>query len=157
MKIVLRQSINSDIPIFFENQADEGALFMSAFTSKDPLNKEAYIKKWERLIEIESINMQTILWDNEIVGCVVKFVMEGDSDITYAINKKFWGQGMATEAVNQFLDIEKTRPLFGRTAFDNIGSQKVLERNGFVRIGENEAFANARDEKIKEYIYKLDV
>lgn len=155
MNTTLRKSNKNDISLFFENQADDEALFMSAFTSKDPFDKVSYIKKWERLIDLESINMQTILFEGEIAGCVVKFVMDGDSDITYAINKKFWGKGITTEAVRQFLEIEKTRPLFGRTAFDNIASQKILKRNNFALEGENIEFAAARNKKIKEYIYKL--
>jgi hypothetical protein len=50
--------------------------------------------------------------------------MEGDAEITYWIDKKFWGQGVATKALKDLLMIEKTRPVFGRVAFDNLGSQK---------------------------------
>jgi len=47
------------------------------------------------------------------------------------------------------------RPIFGRTAFDNFASQKVLEKNGFVRIGKDKGFANARQAETEEFIYKL--
>jgi RimJ/RimL family protein N-acetyltransferase len=40
-------------------------------------------------------------------------------------------------------------------AFDNQGSQKVLEKCGFVKIGTDKGFANARQAEIEEYIYKL--
>ena len=82
--------------------------------------------------------------------------MEGDADITYAISKAYWGKGITTKAVKQFITIEKTRPLFGRVAFDNFGSQKVLENVGFKKIGNNMWFANARGKEIEEYIYRLD-
>ena len=81
--------------------------------------------------------------------------MEGDTEITYWIDKKFWGQGVATKALNNFLDIETSRPIFGRVAFDNFGSQKVLEKCGFVKIGSDKGFANARQTEIEELIYKL--
>jgi RimJ/RimL family protein N-acetyltransferase len=51
------------------------------------------------------------LIDGEVVGCVVKFIMEGNAEITYAIDKKFWGQGITTIAVKQFLEEETTRPI----------------------------------------------
>jgi RimJ/RimL family protein N-acetyltransferase len=51
--------------------------------------------------------------------------------------------------------MEMTRPLYGRTAFDNVGSQKVLEKCGFVRTGQDKGFANARQAEIEEYIYRL--
>jgi RimJ/RimL family protein N-acetyltransferase len=82
--------------------------------------------------------------------------MEGDAEITYWIDKKFWGQGVATKALKDLLMIEKTRPVFGRVAFDNLGSQKVLENCGFIRIGTDKGFANARQTEIEEFIYRLD-
>ncbi len=93
--------------------------------------------------------------NNEIVGSISKFVMEGDNEITYWIDKKYWGKGVATTALQNFLTIENTRPIFGRVAFDNLGSQKILEKCGFVKIGTDKGFANARQAEIEEYIYKL--
>jgi [ribosomal protein S5]-alanine N-acetyltransferase len=55
----------------------------------------------------------------------------------------------------QFLTIENTRPIFGRVAFDNIGSQRVLGKCGFVKIGADRGFASMRGEEIEEFIYKL--
>ena len=83
--------------------------------------------------------------------------MEKEAEITYWIDRKFWGQGIATAALQNFLKIEKIRPIFGRVAFDNYGSQKVLEKSGFIKIGKDKGFANARQEEIEEYIYKLSV
>jgi RimJ/RimL family protein N-acetyltransferase len=156
MNITLRSTTTSDLDALFLIQADSDALHMAAFTSKDAQDRQAYIKKWTGLLSLESVNLYTIWIADEIIGCVAKFDMHGDSDITYAINRKHWGQGYATTAVQQFLQLEPTRPLFGRTAFDNIGSQRVLERNEFKRIGENTAFAEARQEQTLEYIYRLD-
>lgn len=155
MDISLRPSIESDLEVFFVNQSDEEANYLAAFTAKDPNDKEAYLNKWKRLLKEETINMQTILVENEVVGCVVKFVMEGEAEITYAIGKKYWGKGLTTKAVEDFLDIEKTRPIYGRVAYDNFGSQRVLEKTGFEKIGKDKGFANARGKEIEEFIYKL--
>ncbi len=80
---------------------------------------------------------------------------ENEAEITYWIDKKFWGQGIATTALKELLKIEQVRPIYGRVAFDNYGSQKVLEKCGFVKIGKDKGFANARQAEIEEYIYKL--
>jgi len=156
MKISLRKSLVSDFEVFYQNQADKEANFMAAFTSKNPYDKDAYIKKWTRLMTVDSVHMESILLDDTVVGCVVKFVMGEDSDLTYAIDKKHWGKGITSEAVKLFLEIEPTRPLYGRVANDNYGSQKILEKTGFLKIGTNTDFANARGIEIKEYIYRLD-
>ena len=99
--------------------------------------------------------MQTIIVDKIIAGSVSKFEMGGDAEITYWIDKKFWGKGVATKALNELLKNENARPIFGRVAFDNFGSQKVLEKCGFVKIGTVKGFANARQAEIEEFIYKL--
>ena len=54
-----------------------------------------------------------------------------------------------------FLETQYLRPLHGRVAFDNFGSQKVLEKCGFVRVGNEKGFANAGNAEIEECIYGL--
>ena len=111
--------------------------------------------KYTKLLNDPSVNNQTILFNNQIVGSIAKFVIEGDTEITYWIDRKFWSQGIATNSLNKFLKIEKTRPIYARVAFDNFGSQKVLEKSGFVKIGSDKGFANARQTEIEEFIYRI--
>jgi len=144
-----------DLNWFFNFQLDKEANYLAAFTSKDPTDKKAYIGKYSKFLSDPTINMQTIKVNNEIVGSIAKFVMEGKNEITYWIDKKFWGQGIATNALKNLLKVEQIRPIYGRVAFDNYGSQKVLEKCGFVKIGVDKGFANARQTEIEEYIYKL--
>jgi len=82
--------------------------------------------------------------------------MNEEAEITYWIDRKSWGKGIATKALQKFLSIETIRPVFGRVAFDNFGSQKVLEKCGFKKIGSDRGFANARQAEIEEHIYRLD-
>lgn len=154
-KITLRPTEENDLELFFLFQLDKEANYLAAFTSSDPSDKPAYISKYTKHLSNPTINNQTILADNRIVGSIAKFEMEGDSEITYWMDKECWGKGIATSALKQFLEIEHSRPLFGRVAFDNVASQKVLEKCGFKRIGKDKGFANARQEEIEEYIYKL--
>ena len=154
-KIKLRQTEDPDLEHFFQFQLDKEANYLAAFTSKDPTDKEAYLEKYTRHLHDPTINMQTILVDETIVGSIAKFIMEGNTEITYWIHRKFWGKGIATAALLNLLTIENTRPVFGRVAFDNFGSQKVLEKCGFVKIGTDKGFANARQTEIGEFIYRL--
>lgn len=154
--ITLRPTIVTDLEALFQIQLNEEANYQAAFTSKDSQNKEAYLAKYTRLLNDPTVNNQTIIVDDGIAGSIAKFVMEGEAEITYWIDKKFWGQGVATTALKNLLTIENTRPIFGRVAFDNLGSQKVLENCGFIRIGTDKGFANARQTEIEEFIYRLD-
>lgn len=153
--IEFRQTHRNDLDTLFLFQLDKDANYLAAFTSKDPSDKDAYIEKWVRLLSDEKINMQTILLDKEIVGSITKFEMNGNAEITYWIGKEFWGRGIASRALKKFLEIEKTRPVYGRVAFDNIGSQKVLANCGFSKIGIEKDFANARLKEIEEFVYEL--
>jgi RimJ/RimL family protein N-acetyltransferase len=154
--IELRNTTENDLETLFVFQLDKDANYLAAFTSKDPADKTGYMAKWSRLLSDSTVNMQTILVNNEIAGSVVKYEMDGKAEITYWIDKNFWGMGVATSALEKFLIIENVRPIYGRVAFDNFGSQRVLEKCGFEKVGKEKGFANARDKEIEEFIYKLD-
>ncbi len=156
LDIKLRPTKVSDLDILFQFQLDKEGGYLAAFLPKDPTDKSAYLSKHTKLINDPTVKIQTILFENIIVGSIAKFVMEGDTEITYWIDRNYWGQGIATKALKEFLSIETSRPIFGRVAFDNFGSQKVLEKCGFVKIGADKGFANARQTEIEEFIYKLD-
>ncbi|PYF74362.1 GNAT family N-acetyltransferase [Pedobacter nutrimenti] len=156
-ELILKPTKVSDLELFFDFQLDQEANYLAAFTSKDSTDKTAYLKKMTNyLLNDPAVNMRTIFLNDSIVGSVAKFEMHGDTEITYWIDKAFWGKGIATKALSHFLEIENTRPIFGRVAFDNIGSQQVLEKCGFVKIGQDKGFANARQAEIEEFIYKLE-
>ncbi|MCC7507570.1 MAG: GNAT family N-acetyltransferase [Saprospiraceae bacterium] len=153
--IELRPTEISDLDTLFQFQTDKEAGYLAAFMPKDPTDKPAFLNKYTKLLGDPGVNNQTIVLGDRIVGSIARFVMEGDAEITYWIDRKYWGQGIATKALKAFLSIETTRPIFGRVAFDNFGSQKVLEKCGFVKIGSDKGFANARQAEIEEFIYEL--
>jgi len=153
--VALTETKTDDLDVLFEFQLDKEANYLAAFTSKNPSDKTAYIERYAKYLVDPSINMRTIRVDDEIAGSVSKFVMDGDAEITYWIDRKFWGQRIATTALKAFLKIEQIRPIYARVAFDNRGSQRVLEKCGFVQIGKDKGFANARETEIEEHIYRL--
>ena len=154
-KIKLVKTEKDHLNYFFEFQLDEEANYLAAFTAKDMNVKSAYLEKYTRFLSDPTINMRTILVNDTIAGSIAKFVMENEAELTYWIDRKFWGQDVATNALREFLEMEQTRPIYGRTAFDNYGSQRVLEKCGFLKIGVDKGFAYARQEETEEYIYKL--
>ena len=156
MKIKLEDTIEMDLDCLFSFQLDKEANYLAAFTSKDPNDKNAYIEKWTRLLSDITVNSKTIFLNGEIVGSIAKYEMDGQSEITYWIGKYFWGKGIASKALQQFLKTEKIRPIYGRVAYDNHGSQKVLEKCDFKKIGIERGFANSREIEIEEIIYRLN-
>ena len=154
--IKLRRTVVDDLELFFKFQLDSEANYLAAFTSKDPADKSAYLIKYTKLLNDPTVNNQTIIVDDIIAGSIAKFEIEGKAEVTYWIDKRYWGKGIATKALKILLTIENTRPIYGRVAFDNYGSQKVLEKCGFVRVDKDKGFANARQTEIEEFIYKLE-
>ena len=81
----------------------------------------------------------------------------GQLEVTYWIGREFWGKGIATKALAVFLSSVKPRPLYARTAKDNIASLRVLEKCGFTIAGYERGFANARGEEVDEVVLELRV
>ena len=145
-----------DLPTFFEHQLDKEALWMAAFTAKVPTDRDAFDKHWAKVMADDTIPIKTILFDGEIAGYILCHGWFGDPEMSYWIGKLFWGKGIATAAIAQFLQEHPTRPLFARVAIDNLGSKRVLEKCGFTPFSTDRGFANARGEDIDEIILKLE-
>jgi RimJ/RimL family protein N-acetyltransferase len=150
----LRKTSVADLETLFFYQRDEEYNRMAAFT-KDHTDRSAYLEKWTRLLADSSINSQSIMCNGELVGSVLTWLMDGETQISYGIGRPFWGCGLATSALQAFLEQVRYRPIYGRVAFDNLGSQRVLEKCGFLRTGTEQGFANARQQEIEEFVYTL--
>jgi ribosomal-protein-alanine N-acetyltransferase len=153
--VSLRPTNQADLATLFLFQLDQQATYLAAFMPKDSTTKTAYLEKFTRFLHDPTIHMQTILVAGTIAGSIAKFELAGKAELTYWLDRGCWGKGIATTALTQFLILEHTRPLIGRVAFDNIGSQRVLEKTGFVKIGTDTGFASARQAEIVEFIYQL--
>lgn len=153
--IVLRDVVESDLLIFFEQQLDRTANYMAAFTSKDPADRDAFTAHWTKILGDDTITKKTILYEGQVAGYVASFERFGKPEVTYWIGKEYWGRGIATKALSEFLNYLNTRPLYARAAKDNIASIRVLEKCGFTISGEDKGFSNARGEDVEEFILKL--
>ena len=83
-----------------------------------------------------------IVADGEIVGlCSITkaFPTPGTVEIGYGLGPNRRGRGHAAAAIAELLDWARSKPdiaaVTAETAVDNLPSQRVLERNGFVRVG----------------------
>jgi len=154
--VSLRAVAPEDLNILFEQQTDAQANEMAAFGSKHPFDKSAFDARWQRTLSNSDIATRTVEVDNYVAGYVAHFEQLGKPSISYWIGSFFWGRGVATEAVGQFLHIVKTRPLFARVALSNVGSVKVLAKNGFKKIDTETSHSEALDAMVDEAIYSLE-
>lgn len=71
--LLLRDLVNDDLPIFFEQQLDDEANYMAAFTAKDPTNREAFTAHWQRILADQTVILKTILFNGQVAGSVSSF------------------------------------------------------------------------------------
>lgn len=155
MSIQLRNVTPDDLAIFFEQLQDPTALWMAAFTPPDPTDRETMFAHWQNIIDNPQILKQTIVFQRQVAGHLLNFDLFGQSTIGYWLGKNFWGKGIATQALALFLGQIPTRPLYARVVKDNVGSIRVLEKNGFVRVGEDSGFSHSRNTDVEEWIMEL--
>nr|WP_030475334.1 GNAT family N-acetyltransferase [Lentzea albidocapillata] len=154
-EVTLRGIEDADLDILFEFMRDPEAARMAAFTAEDPDDREAFDAHWRKIRGNPETLNQVILGDGAVVGSIASFVMEGDTEITYWIDRAVWGQGVAGRAVALLLEQVTVRPLHARVASDNAASMRVLTRAGFKSVGTDIGYAAARKAEIEETILIL--
>lgn len=146
--VLLRDVTEGDLPIFFEQQLDPDALHMAAFPPRD---RDAFMAHWTtRILGDETVTKKTILFDGQVAGNIVSFERSGKLLVGYWIGKNYWGKGIATKALSEFLGYVKVRPLHAHVAKHNIASIRVLEKCGFTICGESES-----GDEVEEFILIL--
>ncbi len=153
--MILRDVNDEDLDVFFEHWTDHESNRMAAFTAENPDDREAFDARWARLRANEEITSRTIEVDGVVVGVISSWTQDADREVTYWLGREHWGKGLATRALEAFLEVETTRPLHAAAAADNAGSIRVLEKCGFERVGEGRGFATARGEEIDEVLLVL--
>ncbi len=105
---------------------------------------EAYENKEEALdfltrVAKEHPCFKAICFHGKIVGSITLMPTKKIAELGYVLAKKYWGRGIATEAVKIALESGFTELGMSRIeAFvdpNNLASQRVLEKNGMKREG----------------------
>ena len=155
-RLVLREIEDRDLGVLFEHSSDRDAIRMAAFTSPESDDRTSFERRWARLRSDNSTTNRVIEINGRVVGHIASFDLEGRREVTYWIGREDWGRGIATRALQEFLQLEATRPLYARAASDNAASLRVLTKCGFVIVGEGRGFAYGRDEETDEVVLRLD-
>jgi RimJ/RimL family protein N-acetyltransferase len=156
MAVTLRALADSDFDALFVWESDPRAVEMAAFTRANPSDRSEFDAHYRRIRNDPSCTLLAIDDDGEFVGTVSSFTMEGEREVSYWVAPARWGQGLASRALQAFLAIEPTRPIYGRVAQHNVASAKVLTRSGFVEVGSETSFAPGVGAEVVEHIYRLD-
>lgn len=129
---MLRAVAESDLDAIFEQQADPESSAMAAVPSRD---RAAFDAHWRRILADETAVIRVIDVDGEAVGHVLSWPSEGRRYVGYWVAREFWGRGLATAALTEFVAELRERPLHALVSTDNVASIRVLEKCGFVEVG----------------------
>ena len=127
--IALREVLPADLPVLFEQQRDPEANRMAEFPARD---HDAFMAHWAKCLADASTILRTIVFRGDVAGSIVCWEDSGRRNIGYWLGREYWGQGISTAALKQFLMSVPTRPLYAHVAKRNAASIRVLQKCGFV-------------------------
>ncbi len=130
--VQLRAVQQDDLPIFFDHQADPEAAAMAAFPPRD---RPTFMAHWTKILADPRNTLRTVLFDGKVAGNMVAWHEGGTTRVGYWLGKEYWGMGIATRALSQFLLLVRSRPVHAHVASHNAGSIRVLEKCGFTPLG----------------------
>ena len=121
------------LELFYERETQQAlSNYWIPQTAKFPLDYYWYTS-WEIILQDSSCSVGGI-------GVAGLPDDEGATEIGYALDEKFRGKGIATEAVQALSDWAFQDPglhkLRAETPVGNVGSQRVLEKNNFQKTGQ---------------------
>lgn len=134
--VELRKVVPDDLELFFHQQQDPES---NGLAKVFPRSRSCFDAHWEQSLCNPSVTVRTILFDGVVAGRITSFTVEGKTFVGYWIDRAHWGKGVGTRALEAFVGVVDIRPLYAQVATSNMGSIRMLERCGFVKIGERES------------------
>jgi RimJ/RimL family protein N-acetyltransferase len=131
MSAALRDVVDDDIEVFFEQQNDAEAIRMAVWV---PRERDAFFEHWRGILSNDELVAKTIVSGDEVAGNITSWPRDGKRFVGYWLGREFWGRGLATKALAELV-AELDRPLYAEVATTNVGSVRVLEKCGFTVVG----------------------
>ena len=97
--VALRPVENSDLDALFDQMRDPASVLMAAFTAEDPDDRGAFDAHMAMVRSSPGITLRAVTCDGRLVGSISSFVQEGQTEVTYWIERAAWGAGIATRAL----------------------------------------------------------
>jgi RimJ/RimL family protein N-acetyltransferase len=124
----LRPLEDADLDAIYAHQSDREAAALADVPSRD---RPAFDEHWARIRANPDTFFRTIDEGGQVAGYVFTFIHNDQRVVGYWLGREFWGRGLATRALAEFLPLVDERPLQASVAPANRASVRVLEKNGF--------------------------
>ena len=167
-RLILRPLVVSDAETVFTNWTSDPdvAKFMRWELHKNISETQEWLAAEEELIESDSVyNWGFVLKETgELIGSggLVFIESKGMYELGYNIMKKYWGQGLATEAAQKIINFGKNelkqKQFYCCHAKDNPASGKVMTKVGFQYQQDGAYFSwnQERTFESKEYLLIIE-
>lgn len=147
--VIIRDVADADLELLFQYQADPESTRMAALPARE---RVAFDLHWAKIRADATVVLRTIVVHGQVAGSLVTWEHAGERMIGYWLGRDYWGRGIATDALTQFLRLIPTRPLYAYVASHNLGSSRVLAKCGFRRATE----PTVGDDGVEEATFVLD-
>ena len=125
----LRDIVQDDLPRMYEFNLDPDANRLAATM---PRSAEAFEAHWENALADSNVVAKAISVGDLLAGHISCFKHDDFHSVGYWVGRDFWGQGIASRALELLLNQVTIRPLHARVATSNRASLRVLQKCGFV-------------------------
>ncbi|WP_433384437.1 GNAT family N-acetyltransferase [Actinoplanes sp. CA-142083] len=152
LAVRLRPVEDGDLDAFFEHQADPVAAAMAVMPVRE---RDQFDAHWAKIRADDDVIQRTILAGGVVAGGISSWHDGERRLVGYQLGREQWGRGVATRALQQFVDEVPERPLYAHVATSNAGSIRVLQKCGFRRDLAEEAQAPEPEDGVEELIFVL--
>jgi len=132
-QFALRPVEVSDFDAIFEQMRDPESVCMAAFTAEDPNDRAAFNAHMAKITSSSQNRLRAIICDSRLAGTIGSYISEGVTEVTYWIDRTYWGKGIATRALGLLLEEISLRPIRARVASDNPPRYECFERQASTR------------------------
>lgn len=134
--MIIRKATALDYDGYYQIKSDENNVFWGGWTSAP--DYEAFKNVFFSRISNPQRREYVCIIDGQISGYLAAVILDSKVEISYGVKSSFSGQGIATAligfAVGEFTD----KTIIAWVSEKNIGSQKCLLKNGFLKSEELE-------------------
>lgn len=121
-----------------------------------------FLENNEVLIKEKKEFAKGIFYNNKLVGFVgTKGIdyKKNEVEFGYWLGSKYWKKGITSKAVEKFVkeffQNIKINRIYANVFTNNIGSIRVLEKNGFKQFDQKKVFIKSKNKEFDEYCFEL--
>lgn len=114
---------------------------------------------WLKRRTVDGRDALAIEFNGQLVGCISYWEYDSETtEIGYWIGKEYWGQGIATQALQNLFRLSsfpKKKHIVAKVATQNIASQRVLEKCNFKML--EQSIVYQQNLVLSAFVYSREV